>query len=119
MRLVWVLRYRGEALEADLARYYQLDLADMWRGRLSVRRVSVLVHHLPPGCAVRSTGFDDYDWDGVTQEVVNLHDQLRRAINKNSPELPRPGDQAKMRSAEDRIFAKAARYRERRQQLGR
>jgi hypothetical protein len=42
----------GEALEADLQRYYQLDLADMYRGRVSVRKVSVLASHLPRGGAV-------------------------------------------------------------------
>lgn len=34
-------------MEADLQRYYQIDLADYWRGKLSVRRLSVLVHRLP------------------------------------------------------------------------
>jgi len=42
----------GEALEADLQRYYQLDLADMYRGILSVRKVSVMAAHLPRGGAV-------------------------------------------------------------------
>ena len=42
----------GEALEADLQRFYQVDLTDMYRGVLSVRRVSVLAAHLPRGSAV-------------------------------------------------------------------
>jgi hypothetical protein len=42
----------GEALEADLQRFYQVDLADMYRGRVSVRKVSVLASHLPRGSAV-------------------------------------------------------------------
>lgn len=37
------------AVEADLHRFYQLDLADMYRGLLSVRKVSVLVLNLPRG----------------------------------------------------------------------
>ena len=42
----------GEALEADLQRYYNVDLADMYRGRVSVRKVSVLAANLPRGGAV-------------------------------------------------------------------
>lgn len=38
-------------MEADLARYYRIELADHWRGRLTLRRLAVLVRHLPPECA--------------------------------------------------------------------
>lgn len=34
-------------LEADLQREYHVDLCDLWRGRLSLRRVRVLIDHLP------------------------------------------------------------------------
>ena len=47
-----MLQNHGEALEADLQRYYQVDLADMYRGRVSIRRVSVLASNLPRGGAV-------------------------------------------------------------------
>ena len=33
-------------------RFYQLDLADMYRGELTVRKVSVLVSNLPRGAQV-------------------------------------------------------------------
>jgi hypothetical protein len=36
-------------VEADLQRFYQLDLADMYRGALTVRKVAVLVMNLPRG----------------------------------------------------------------------
>lgn len=39
-------------MEADLARYYRLELADLWRGRLSLRRLAVLIRHLPADSAV-------------------------------------------------------------------
>lgn len=32
-------------------RYYGVDLLDLWRGRLSLRRVAVLVDTLPPSSA--------------------------------------------------------------------
>lgn len=38
-------------VEADLQRFYQLDLADMYRGQLSVRKVCVLVLNLPRSAA--------------------------------------------------------------------
>lgn len=37
------------AVEADLHRYYHLDLVDMYRGLLSVRKISVLLINLPRG----------------------------------------------------------------------
>lgn len=36
-------------MEADLQRFYHLDLADMYRGRLTVRKICVLVMNLPRG----------------------------------------------------------------------
>lgn len=53
-----------DAVEADLQRFYGVALADYWRGGLSIRRLSVLIHHLPPesACARQlsraSTGWD-------------------------------------------------------------
>jgi hypothetical protein len=40
----------AEAIEADLQRFYNVDLLDMYRpdGKLSLRKVVVLVNHLPP-----------------------------------------------------------------------
>lgn len=44
-----MLAHHGGAVEADLQRVYGLDLADMYRGDLSVRKVAVLVENLPQG----------------------------------------------------------------------
>jgi hypothetical protein len=51
------LRAHPEAVEADLHRYYQIDLADHWRrvdGRraLSLRKLRVLIRHLPTDSAL-------------------------------------------------------------------
>ncbi|WP_131814125.1 hypothetical protein [Mycolicibacterium fortuitum] len=49
-KLIGLLRLLGEhgdAIEADLQRYYQLDLCDLYRGTLSLRRIGVLVRQLP------------------------------------------------------------------------
>lgn len=34
-------------MEADLLRYFSVDLMDLWRGGLSFRRLAVLIAHLP------------------------------------------------------------------------
>lgn len=39
-------------MEADLRRYYGVRLTDLWRGELSLRELSNLIDHLPPGSAV-------------------------------------------------------------------
>ena len=95
-----------------------MELADLWRGRLSVRRASVLAMHLPPDARVKATGWDDYGWSKTTQEIVNLHDQVRAAIDKNARRLPRPGDSGRMAARADRAFAKAARFLWRKRQMG-
>lgn len=46
-RLAWLLHNKPGQLEADLQRYYQIDLRDLWRGDLTWRRICVLIRHLP------------------------------------------------------------------------
>lgn len=45
------MRDHGGAVEADLQRYYGVDLGALWRGELSLRRLAVLVEYLPVGSA--------------------------------------------------------------------
>jgi hypothetical protein len=42
-----LLAEHGEAVEADLQRYYHIALSDLAAGRLSWRRLSVLISRLP------------------------------------------------------------------------
>jgi hypothetical protein len=51
---VWLRRY-GEALEADLHRFYGLDLLDFYRGKMSPRALWVRLWNLPPESAVART----------------------------------------------------------------
>lgn len=46
-----MLQTYPDEVEADLARFYGLDIADYWRGTLSARRVWTLVTHLPEDAA--------------------------------------------------------------------
>lgn len=38
-------------IEADLERYYRRDLCDLWRGRMTLRKLTVLMNGLPPESA--------------------------------------------------------------------
>lgn len=42
----------GDEIEADLLRVYQIDLLDFYRGALSVRRLGLLIRHLPADSAL-------------------------------------------------------------------
>lgn len=66
MALGALLREHSDAVEADLQRYYQIDLADLWRGGLNVRRLSVLIQFLPSDSAVAAavTGMPR-EWNSV------------------------------------------------------
>ncbi len=60
----------AEALEADLLRFYGVDLLDWHRGRLSARRLTVLVKHLPRESAVhRAQAGESAEW-GVTDHLL-------------------------------------------------
>lgn len=52
--LLRLLRDHADAVEADLGRFYGLDLLDLWRRprRLTYRQVLVRVRHLPAESAV-------------------------------------------------------------------
>ncbi|QDH92459.1 tail assembly chaperone [Gordonia phage Dmitri] len=51
-RLAATLIQFGGEVEADLLRFYNVDLLDLWRGRLSLRRLSTLLLHLPKDSAL-------------------------------------------------------------------
>lgn len=52
-----MLRKHGDAVEADLQRWYHIDYRDRWRfdadgnRKLTVRRIGVLIRHLPADSA--------------------------------------------------------------------
>lgn len=60
----------AEAVEADLQRYYGVDLLDRYRGRLSSRRLRVLIQHLPRDAAlVRALHGEEAEW-GLTEHLL-------------------------------------------------
>lgn len=88
-------------MEADLLRFYRVDLLDYYRGRLSARRLRVLIRHLPREAAlVRALHGDEADW-GLTEHLLaGAVDELAVGnwlfVSANSdehaerPERPRP-----------------------------
>lgn len=51
--MAYALEHHGGALEFDLHRFAGLDLADLYRGIITPRKVAVILEHLPPDSAVR------------------------------------------------------------------
>ncbi|WP_326704062.1 hypothetical protein [Streptomyces cyaneofuscatus] len=67
----------AEALEADLLRHYGTDLLDWHRGRLSSRRLAVLVKRLPRDSAlVRDLHGEAADWSVTDYLLATAVDQL-------------------------------------------
>lgn len=63
-------------MEADLARYYQIELADLWRGRLSLRRLFVLIRWLPYESAVASIERDLTEKAEAARQVADVENVL-------------------------------------------
>lgn len=63
-------------MEADLARYYQIELADLWRGRLSLRRLFVLLRWLPYESAVAQIERDLTEKAEAAQAVADVENAL-------------------------------------------
>jgi hypothetical protein len=88
-------------VEADLLRYYGVDLLDHHRGTLSARRVRVLIEHLPRDAAlVRALHGETADW-GLTEHLLAaavdelaagnwLNVAANRDEHAEPPERPKP-----------------------------
>lgn len=117
----------ADELEADLQRYYQVDLLDLYRPKsgLSYRKMSVFISFLPPesatATAIRNAAVDSGEsqdgpspdpskesWSQGTMLIASLIDEVRwlrhefRGANSNTPGPPpsqveRPGVGGKKR----------------------
>lgn len=79
-------------MEADLQRYYQMDLVDLYRGQVSIRKISVLVEALPDDSATtkaqrRADGDPLVDW---TLTDILLGKQLE--MHSGNEIVPRTND---------------------------
>jgi hypothetical protein len=89
------------ALYADLARFYRLDLTDLWRdGGLSPRRVLWLVEHLPEESATVAAikgGPEHRPWTSTAHLLATVVDAVQwgtwatiAAHSRKRPSPPRP-----------------------------
>lgn len=70
----------AEALEADLLRHYGVDLLDWHRGRLSSRRLAVLVRHMPRDSALaRAVHGEAAEWAVTDHLLAAAVDHLAEA----------------------------------------
>jgi hypothetical protein len=100
--LVALLREHGGALEADLQAHYGVALSDLTTGRLSWRRLHVLIDGLPRTAnLLRELHGEDADW-GIAEHLLALNYDAAQIANwqrskdgstgRNRPRpFPRPG----------------------------
>ncbi|MGW3232472.1 hypothetical protein [Kitasatospora sp. NPDC001095] len=108
-------------MEADLLEFYGVDLLDLWRGRLSLRRVHVLISSLmhKPGRSVLLAELDETtQWGTAEHLMARVSDALElsnylfiKANSESSADLPipepipRPGAEALELPAPEPDFA--------------
>lgn len=103
-----VLTQHWDLIEADLHRYYHLDLLDLFRpGRLSWRKLDVLLKHLPTdSAAARAIAGTERDPWGTSEHLLATAVDLlavqawmfakanSKRFNVRAPKpLPRPNDE--------------------------
>ena len=103
--LLHLLRTDGAMVEADLHRWYHVDLVDLYRGRLSLRKVGVLVRHLP----AESHTIEKLSGNPAWSLEAILLDDLRMAMTNTEKQRAKPhpsrrrlAKAAKQRPAGDR-----------------
>lgn len=99
MAVVHVIRVFPDELEADLLEFFGVDLLDLWRGQLSLRRIGVLIKSLTQK-AGRSTlvtamderaSWSDSDYMSARiSDALELTNYLLIKANFESDDLERP-----------------------------
>ena len=88
-----LLAEHGEAIEADLARFYHRDLAELFTGDLTWRKLAVLVGNLPASSALaRALARDEAPWlDPAATLLAAAVEELRMANwQRGGGKGPRP-----------------------------
>ncbi|MGV9693326.1 hypothetical protein ACWDUX_29950 [Streptomyces sp. NPDC003444] len=110
MYVAHVIQNHPEELEADLLEFFGVDLLDLWHGRLSIRRIGVLVKSLlrKPGRSTLAMVMDETaEWGTTDHLLARISDALETSnymfLQVNSAEdaeiplpepIPRPGQEA-------------------------
>lgn len=108
-------------MEADFQRFYGLDLLDLWRGKLTPRKVSVLAVALPAGAVTWQLAGVDSAWTTTDHLLAQVVDVLNGANwqraggkdrDKPKPVL-RPAEIHEARERQERVLARAKAFRDR------
>lgn len=105
MELPGLLAAYGQQIEADLQHYYQVDLLDLYRGKMTPRRCWVLISNLPPGCAMyREMGGNAYFSHEESTLRAGFWQITSSLAGKQlpAPEVPEIGWRTKQREAEEK-----------------
>lgn len=98
-------------MEADFQSEYGLDLSDLWRGRLTLRRVWVLISQLPAGSRfAREMGGPGF-WSPTEAAIYATGWQLQSQLAGKElpkPEPPAPGWRHEQRQRAAQMERKAA-----------
>ena len=118
--LVWLLREHGEAVEADFQRYYGIELAGLWRGEISPRRVMVLAKNLPYGAQTWIDAGTDNAWSPETHLLAHATFLLEGANwqrgggkGKTPKPLETPGEERRKQEKRVRDLARAEKFKAR------
>jgi hypothetical protein len=79
MSVVHVVREYSDELEADLLEFFGVDLLDLWRGRLSIRRLNALIRSLmaKPGRSALLQAVDERaSWSESEYMMARVSDAL-------------------------------------------
>lgn len=110
--VITYLRYFPEEIEADLQRYYGIDIGDWWREEISSRRLLVLIEQLPGESATfRARNIGDR-WNETQHILAYIADQITFARREaqgedstwNPQPLPRPNE-GNLRQEEQEIMS--------------
>ncbi|MFD8594551.1 hypothetical protein ACFV1L_06080 [Kitasatospora sp. NPDC059646] len=95
-----MIRQHPEELEADLMEFFGLDLLDVWRGRLSLRRIHVCVLSLmaKPGRSTLLAAMDESTrWGSAEYLLARVSDAMElnnylflKANSEKADDLPLP-----------------------------
>lgn len=96
-------------LEYDLAGL-GIDLQDFWRGRITLRRLHILINGLPITSSTKSALAGHPTWPDWQYMIADLIDIQMRAIFKDPKPYPRPGETERAQQA---LAVRTARWLER------
>lgn len=96
-------------MEADLQRFYQLDLLDYYRGQISFRKLMVLLKHAPPEAHTRRLS-GMYGWNAEDVPYL-LGDLIAATTGEIHPD--HPALKAEHRAKVELLRERAAHYKTR------